>query len=912
MASTFSRLHPRLQEAIVHRLGWTRLRPVQEQAGAALLDGDNAVVLAPTAGGKTEAAMFPALSSLLSEPTEGVGVLYIAPIKALLNNQAERLGRYTQMVALDRTVWHGDVGPGPRKRFLAEPTELLMTTPESLEVMLISPKVDATRLFADLRMVVIDEIHALAGSDRGGHLMSVLERLNALSRHDLQRVGLSATVGNPDAILRWLGGTSTRPGRVVDPPSVPARRRLLVVHRPDLNSLSLDAARLARGQKSLLFCQSRAVTEAAADTMRAAGTDVFVHHSAVSKEERELAEANFHRGRDACIVCTSTLELGIDVGDLDAVLQAEAPDTVGSFLQRMGRTGRRSGQVANTTFLCTTGWSVVQALALIALAREGWVEQVAVRERCWPVLVHQLFAMSLARSGVTAEAAWAHLSRVPDLRGIHRAEFDRLLHHLVRDRSLDLVDGRLLLGPKAERRFGRRNFMDLYAIFSSPATYRVETAHGQPIGTLQQAFVDQLVEGQSSFLLGGRGWQPARIDHGKRTIVAATASWGKMPTWGGAAPQFLGFELCQAMRGILADTGPVPFLHDSAKDVLAEMREGFAGLADGDRDALEDAGDSVLWWTFAGGRINATLVRALRALQGGWKITSDNFRLKIVADDLGIPEVRPVVRRLSEVDVWEDEALWSEIATDLPGFRLSKFQDVLPPWVVQEMVADFLLDVEGAWRWASGDAAADAPAGSRALRQTDPARDAPPPALLAPDFARPTRPIRWIRDEDALHALCAELRREDRVALDVETTLRTRSLCLVQLGTASFNALIDPLAVDDLAPLAALLEDPRVVKIIHNASFEKSVLGRMGMEIHGVLDTLELSRRKHGRGASGGHSLAAVVQRELGRDLDKTEQTSRWDRRPLTPDQEAYAALDVEVLVDLVGPLGETGQVGLV
>ncbi|MFH1468122.1 MAG: DEAD/DEAH box helicase [Pseudomonadota bacterium] len=384
MTPVFPRLAPALQQAIVARLGWTSLRPVQEQAGEALLAGHNAVVLAPTAGGKTEAALFPILSDLLTHPPQGVAALYVAPIKALLNNQAERLGLYTEMVGLTRMVWHGDVGTAARKRFLKEPADLLMTTPESLEVMLISQRVDAEALFADLRIVVIDEIHALAGTDRGAHLMSVLERLARLSRHDVQRVGLPATVGNPEAILSWLQGSSARPGVVVDPPRQPSRRQLLVVHREELDDLVRDAARLARGHKSLFFCQSRAMTETVAEHMRHHGTTVFVHHSAVSREERALAEERFHHGSDACIVATSTLELGIDVGDLDLVLQAEAPDTVGSFLQRMGRTGRRAGLAANTTFFCQGAEGVIQAIALIELARSGWVESIQVNDRCWP------------------------------------------------------------------------------------------------------------------------------------------------------------------------------------------------------------------------------------------------------------------------------------------------------------------------------------------------------------------------------------------------------------------------------------------------------------------------------------------------------------------------------------------------
>ena len=272
MSTTFSRLHPRLQEAIVSRLGWSTLRPVQEEAGAALLAGENAIILAPTAGGKTEASMFPTLSRLLSEPTDKIGAVYIAPIKALLNNQAARLGLYTEMVGLDRQVWHGDTEQGEKRRFIRAPKELLMTTPESLEVMLVSPRVPAHQLFSDLRIVIIDEIHAMAGTDRGAHLMSVLERIAKISRHDLQRVGLSATVGNPKAIGKWLQGSSKRVSRVVDPPKEPAKRQLLITKRDSVQELAIDAANTAKGQKSLFFCQSRATSEAVAGYMRQQGT----------------------------------------------------------------------------------------------------------------------------------------------------------------------------------------------------------------------------------------------------------------------------------------------------------------------------------------------------------------------------------------------------------------------------------------------------------------------------------------------------------------------------------------------------------------------------------------------------------------------------------------------------------------
>ena len=870
------------------RLGWSSLRPVQELSIPAVLDGSNAIILAPTAGGKTESSMFPVLSQLMERSTPGVGALYIAPIKALLNNQAERLGTYTEMVGLRRFVWHGDITANERKQFLDEPADLLMTTPESLEVMLVSQRIDPRELLGNVGVVVIDEIHAMAGTDRGAHLMSVLERIAALGQRDVQRIGLSATVGNPPELLRWLQGSSKRAGVVIDPPKVPSKRELLVVHREDLGALASDAAAMARGKKALFFCQSRKTSEAVADAMRACGTEVFVHHGSVSKDERLLAEARFHHGKDACIVCTSTLELGIDVGDLDRVLQAEAPDTVGSFLQRLGRTGRRAGAAANTTFFCEDADSVVQAVALVELAKRGWVESIRVNRRSWPVLVHQLLAMSLTRDGVTQESAWAHFARVPDFGDIHRAEYDRLITWLLRDGSLRLAGGRLVLGHKAEKAFGRKNFMELFAVFSSPQTYTVE--HGkQPIGTLGQGFVDRLVEGVSTFLLAGRAWHVDAIHHSDRVIRSSPAARGAQPTWGGITPTFLGFEVCQQICNVLAGDDVPAFLHPTAVEVLRERREALGAVAES-ADGVEETDDGLYWWTFAGGRINSTLKHALAAVGGDWKIIQGNFGLGVKGATRA--ELREARDRLQDVEFWEDERLWSEVAKGLPGYRLSKFQQLMPPWVEQEMLAAFLLDIEGTWRWVSGGGVLTPGAIRPVPEEVDAA-----PEEVRPDPVLPEG-VTWVATAEALEAAAREWARAPAIGFDVETTLASQTLCLVQVSDGKRTWVVDPFAVGELRPLGEVLEAATPLKIIHHASFERSVMKKHGIGIDGVYDTLTESRRRS-PGVEGGHSLKAVCQRELGLVMDKTEQTGDWARRPLSDAQVAYAALDASVLVEL-------------
>ncbi|NBC13317.1 MAG: DEAD/DEAH box helicase, partial [Gammaproteobacteria bacterium] len=215
--SAFDRLHPALQHHIVNTLAWRSLRPLQAAAIAPILAGEHAILLAPTAGGKTEAAVLPVLSRALTEDWQGLGILYICPIKALLNNLEPRLAHYAGMVGRRAALWHGDVGASSKGGLLREPPEILLTTPESLEGMLVSRRVDHRRLFGDLHTVIIDELHAFAGDDRGWHLLYLLRRLSHIAGRELQRLGLSATVGNPRALCDWLADGCERPRRVLDP-----------------------------------------------------------------------------------------------------------------------------------------------------------------------------------------------------------------------------------------------------------------------------------------------------------------------------------------------------------------------------------------------------------------------------------------------------------------------------------------------------------------------------------------------------------------------------------------------------------------------------------------------------------------------------------------------------------------------
>ncbi len=695
----FDRLHPRLQHAIAHDVGWRSLRPVQEQATEVILDGKNTVVLAPTAGGKTEASVFPVLSRILTEERPPVAALYVCPIRALLNNQEVRLRQYARMVGLDVFKWHGDVSAAKKRSFVAEPVHLLMTTPESLEVMLMSSWVDAARLFAGLEAVIIDEVHAFAGDDRGAHLVALLERLSAFSGRDIQRIGLSATVGNPAEIGRWLQGSTGRGFELVDPPRGAPRRDIRLDFCPEPEDLATGVAASARHAKSLVFVESRRKAERTAQTLaHTSGLDVYVHHSAVARSDRERAEAMFHQGGNAAIVCTSTMELGIDVGDLDRVVQIDAPSTVASFLQRMGRTGRRSGTTANCAFYCEQSADLARALALIRLAHRGWVEDVTPPRRALHVLAHQVLALVLQQGGISRYRIFDWVAMATPFANLDPDDVHDLIDTMVERTILHEADGRLLLGHRGEALYGHKNFFELYAVFSSPPIVAVLYGR-EDVGTVDASFVRQhdRTDGPLRFRLSGRSWQVKHYDERRGKLYVEPAASGAAPNWLGQ-PGTLSFALCQEIKATLR--GPIPeessWLTPAAAEELSAMRLEYDGLVEPDVTALEDTRDGVQWHTFAGGRINRVLAAALHATADQkWRVGN----LSLVAKGLGRVDAIKAVMSLKNVDL---TLIADKAADEFARGELSKFQPCLPERAERRLLVERLLDVPGAEALASG------------------------------------------------------------------------------------------------------------------------------------------------------------------------------------------------------------------
>ncbi|HZF86959.1 DEAD/DEAH box helicase [Streptomyces sp.] len=683
-------LEPALVHHIVNTLGWKDLRPLQKAAVAPLTAGDDALLLAPTAGGKTEAACFPLLSRMHAQGWSGTSVLYVCPLKALLNNLLPRVETYTAWLGRTAALWHGDTPAGARRRILAARPDVLLTTPESLEAMLVSVNVDHASFFSGLRAVIVDEVHAFAGDDRGWHLLAVLERLQRVVGRSVQRVGLSATVGNPEALLTWLQGSGAgrRHGHVVAPhlseaqptPASAPPGDIQLDYVGSLDNAATVISALHRGEKRLVFCESRRLVEELGAKLRAKGVTTFLSHASLSLDERRRAETAFAEARDCVIVATSTLELGIDVGDLDRVIQIDAPTSVASFLQRLGRTGRRPGTTRNCLFLTLDQGGLLAAAGLLLQWSRGWVEPVTAPPEPRHIVAQQLLALCLQEHRV-GDRLWQEWWNGL---GPFGGPAEPIVRHLVEEGYLDQDGGMLFIGPEAERRFGHRHFMNLTAVFTAPPQFTVLQGRTE-IGRTDPALLTERVAGPRRLLLAGRSWQVTYIDWRRKRCFVEPVDGGGKAKWSGTGfGQGTSFEVTRAVREVLLGTDPPIAQTQRATTTLKEAREVFLEkVHPGGTLIARDESGQLRWWTWAGHRANATLAATLEGIAVPAQRINDHWiRLR---EDLTPP-------------VWK-EAL-SEApdrlclpAVDERAVRGLKFADALPLRLAEATLSARLADL---------------------------------------------------------------------------------------------------------------------------------------------------------------------------------------------------------------------------
>lgn len=764
----FDRFAPFVQD-FIYEHDWESLRGIQVAAADAIFNTDENVLLtASTASGKTEAAFFPILTRLDEDPPASIGALYIGPLKALINDQFLRLNDLCEEARIPVWHWHGDVSSSHKRRLLKEPGGILQITPESLEALLLHKHAAVGRLFGDLRFVVIDEVHSLLRGDRGGQTLCLIERLSRMAGVNPRRIGLSATIGDPERTGAFLSAGTGR-GCIIPRFQEPRRTwRLSMEHfyttgpqapervvaaagpveaevvatermdgtralpdptRPDIPPAA-DAALLAptdaaptdadpglgyifertRGAKCLVFCNSREEAEAVCSALRGYcetnhEPDRFlIHHGNISSSFREMAEELMRDPeRLDTTVTTATLELGIDIGRLERAFQLNAPFTVSSFLQRMGRTGRR-GEPPEMHFVMreeqpeprslmpeTVPWELIQGIALVQLYREEkWVEPPQLDRLPYSLLYHQVMA-TLASCGELSPAELAR--RVLTLSYFHRVSVDdlrELLHHLIEIGHVETTEGGgLIVGIAGER---VTNTFKFYAVFQENEEFTVRSESAE-LGTI----VNPPPAGER-IAIAGHCWLVEEVDW-KRHLVYCTQVKGRVPAYFGDCPGDINTHVLERMKRALEEHEVYPYLLGNARARLAQARHvtenaGVAGPHA--RPLINLGGDTWALFPWLGSYAFLALERLLK------------IKCKDALGIRGLDPSRPYFMQLRmREDVTEEEffTVVSDAAEqDFPAIDLvypgevpyfDKYDEYVPESLVRKGFAEGVLDIAG-------------------------------------------------------------------------------------------------------------------------------------------------------------------------------------------------------------------------
>ncbi len=715
---SFEQLDRRIQHWI-WREGWTSLREAQERAIPALIHADrDVIVAAATAAGKTEAAFFPILTHLLRQEPEMGSVLYISPLKALINDQWERLHALCETLDIPVVGWHGDVATTQKQRFLKTPRGVLLITPESLEALFVTRGTAMPGLMAGLRYIVIDELHAFIGSERGKQLQSLVHRVERLAGHRVPRVGLSATLGDmqlaacflrpadPQAVLciestennkQFLkiglkGVVEDRPPRSEKEAEQPLETKSHIVD---------DLYKILRGSNNLVFPNRRTEVEYFTDALRrkceknSVPNEFWAHHGSLAKEFREEAEYNLKRGdRPVTAICTSTLELGIDIGSVKNVCQIGSPPSVASLRQRLGRSGRRKGEPSILRAYCIESSldaqasltdrlreDLIQSVAMIRLLLERWVEPPRVGGIHGSTLIQQILSIIAERGGETATRLWETLaSPGSPFDSISREDFALLLRHMG---ELSLLtqesSGLLLHGEKGERCVNHYSF---FCAFPNEEEFRLEH-QGRTLGSLplkSPLFMRQ------TLIFAGQRWCVIAINTEKKFIVVETASGGAPPPFSEGSGM-IHDRVRQEMRLVLAEETPVSWLDPIAQNLLEEARRTYREASLHQVQIL-DADKRPVLLTWRGDAINYSLVLLLTRY--GLSCSNEGMAIQVSSSSKkNLFRGLNAVAELKHLDP-------VEILEGVENINQEKWDWALPSALGRKSFSSLCLDLEGA------------------------------------------------------------------------------------------------------------------------------------------------------------------------------------------------------------------------
>lgn len=726
MMDAYKHLDTRVQKWLFKQ-GWPDLREIQKKAILPILGGNKDVLIsASTAAGKTEAFFLPACSAI-SEMNDGFGILYISPLKALINDQYRRLESLCEMLDMEVTPWHGDSLKSKKSKAKKNPSGILLITPESLESLLVRESGWAKQAFSNLKYIVIDEFHAFIGSERGHHLLSILNRIeHLLGRFDnpIPRVALSATLGEINKVPYLLRPNQTLPCDIITSSKSQSTLKVQVQGYVEPFDLKADDMRdnaeyqicqklyeLCRGDSHLVFANSRSRTESIAAQLsdfceqNIVPNEFFPHHGSLSKEIREELEARLQKETlPTTAVCTMTLELGIDIGKVNSVVQVTAPHSVSSLRQRMGRSGRRNSPSIlrmliaenelskNSNIVDCLRLELIQSLAMIRLLIESkWFEPSDSGLMHFSTLLHQVLATIAQWGGVRADQLFDLLCKNGPFQHTSIKHFKVLLSHMGNAELItQLSSGELILGVLGERIVGHYSF---YAVFKTPEEYRVLIGN-KSLGTLP---IDSLVMEGQHIIFSGRRWKVVDVDSDKKVIRVEKTKGGKPPKFGGEGMsihnkvrQEMFKILCEGDYRISVGNHKVDFIDGKAKELFDEAVDYF-NHTNLKQISIIQHGNSTCIFTWMGDKVINTLVALLT--QKGFEAGA--YAGVIEVEKSNVNSIEVCLTELSQQGYSSN----TELAELVIEKKIEKYDEFLPDELLNVGYGRRAFDIEEALNW---------------------------------------------------------------------------------------------------------------------------------------------------------------------------------------------------------------------
>lgn len=628
-------------------MGWSEFTDIQNKSIPKIINTSKDIIISSsTASGKTEAAFLPILT--LIEKTAGTSfkVIYVSPLKALINNQFNRIENLISSLDISVHKWHGDVSSSRKNKILKDGTGILQITPESLESLFINKTNYLRILFKSVDFIVIDEIHAFLNNERGVQLRSLISRIEEYSLNRIRVIGLSATISNYDFIRKWVRYDDIENVEIIEESKSNKALNYSLMHFDKGKNFEMpmefyeDIRELTRNMKSIIFCNSRGKVEEMTVMLNRLATregideTYYPHHSSIDKNEREFVEKKMLESDiPKTIIATSSLELGIDIGDLELVIQVDTTNTVSSLKQRLGRAGRKKGEEQYLQLYTSSNESLIQSIAVMELQLEKWVEPSEGYKASYDILFHQILSICCEKNGITKETLLDKIESNRIFNSLKRENIIKLIDYMIESDYLECIQGsfEVIVGLKGEKILRSKEF---YGVFITPIEYDVINIH-KKIGRLEKNI--SMIPG-SNVILAGKLWTIEEINHSKKNIYVSKATNAKKPIFSGGFIKFhkvIGYK----MMDILCNDKKFDYIDEKAKDILEDMRMSYKMVrANKDQRIIWQQGEEMVFATFTGTEIYRTITWMLRVVDveviridtiGNINIRRDNIIEKI-------------------------------------------------------------------------------------------------------------------------------------------------------------------------------------------------------------------------------------------------------------------------------------------